>query len=112
MKKFVFQGDSITDAARLRDLEQYPNRSQSLGPGYANMVASKILFDHMGEDLEFYNRGISGNRVVDLLARWKCDMINLAPDMLSILIGVNDTWHEQAFGTAFLLNATIRFTVC
>lgn len=91
----LFQGDSITDCGRSRDNAQ-PNQYAALGYGYVNHVASHLLCERPGDGLKFYNRGISGNRVVDLYARWKVDAINLRPDLISILIGVNDTWHEYA----------------
>ena len=87
MKLILFQGDSITDSGR--DFNYDPN----MGYGYATMTAGKILVDHPGQFC-FLNRGISGNRIVDLYARIKRDIINLKPDYLSILIGVNDVWHE------------------
>ena len=59
------------------------------------MVASEILSARGADAPRFMNRGISGNRIVDLDARIKSDIINLKPDLLSILIGVNDTWHEK-----------------
>ncbi len=86
MKKILFQGDSITDAGRARN-------NDDLGRGYANLAAAKLGYTNPNE-YAFYNRGISGNRIVDLYARIKCDMINIAPDYMSILIGVNDVWHE------------------
>ena len=85
--KILFQGDSITDAGRSRDNDQY------IGTGYPLLVKSALGYDFPGE-YEFLNRGISGNRIVDLYARIKCDIINLKPDVMSILIGVNDVWHE------------------
>ena len=87
MKTILFQGDSITDVSRARD------NNINLGRGYASLVAAKLGFTNPDE-YTFYNRGISGNRVVDLYARIRSDMINIAPDYLSILIGVNDVWHE------------------
>ncbi len=87
MIKFLFQGDSITDADRNRDNES------NFGLGYPNLVASELMFKYPGE-YEFVNKGISGNRIVDLYARIKQDIINLKPDYMSILIGVNDVWHE------------------
>lgn len=86
-KIILFQGDSITDAGRNRETEN------NKGYGYANMVSGEIGADEPYK-YTFYNRGISGNRVVDLFARMKVDMINLKPDYMSILIGVNDVWHE------------------
>ncbi|MCC5808100.1 MAG: SGNH/GDSL hydrolase family protein [Opitutales bacterium] len=86
----LFQGDSITDCWRNRGQEA-PNTG--LGGGYAARVAGDLLDARPGLGLRFYNRGISGNRVVDLYARWRMDAVNLRPDLISILIGVNDTWH-------------------
>ncbi len=91
MKRFLFQGDSITDAQRTKNIENIPG--YEIGNGYATVVAAALGAKHQGK-LEFFNRGISGNRVVDLYARIKKDIINLKPDYLSILIGVNDVWHE------------------
>ncbi|MBQ4206667.1 MAG: SGNH/GDSL hydrolase family protein [Clostridia bacterium] len=87
MKTFVFQGDSITDAHR--DYHNDDNR----GAGYPTLVAARLGFDRPGE-YRFLNRGVSGDRVVDLNARIKRGIINLKPDVLSILIGINDVWHE------------------
>ena len=89
MKTLVFMGDSITDCGR-----NY-NDDEGYGPGYPNLVASWLLGSQPEADWKIYNRGISGNRVVDLYARWKVDCLNLNPDYISILIGVNDTWHEK-----------------
>lgn len=86
-KTILFQGDSITDAGRSR------TDNGAMGNGYPTLVAG-----HLGAAYpyaySFVNRGISGNRVVDLYARIKMDMINLKPDYMSILIGINDVWHE------------------
>ena len=93
LKRILFQGDSITDVSRDR-LNLEPNSPAALGGGYANHIASELLHDHPDKGLEFFNRGISGNRVVDLYSRWKVDALNLQPNLISILIGVNDLWHE------------------
>ncbi len=93
----LFQGDSITDTGRNREIAE-PNRGAALGSGYANLIASRLLQERPQDNLRFFNRGISGNRVTDLYARWKVDGINLQPDLISILIGVNDTWHEFMYG--------------
>lgn len=90
-KRILFQGDSITDCGRKRE-EFY-----GMGSGYANLVKASLGMDRPDE-FEFVNRGISGNRIVDLYARMKIDLINLAPDYASIFIGVNDVWHEIAKG--------------
>ena len=89
----LFQGDSITDAGRDR-WEAGPNLALALGSGYCNHVASQLLRDRPVDGLRFYNRGINGHTVADLLARWKADTIDLEPDLISILVGVNDAWHE------------------
>lgn len=89
-KVVLFQGDSITDASRNREV------STSLGIGYANYVAGELGMDAPYQ-YKFFNRGISGNRIVDLYARIKADMINLKPDYMSILVGVNDVWHEYSY---------------
>jgi lysophospholipase L1-like esterase len=72
-----------------------PNQNVSLCYGYPLLVASAVLHKHPNLDLRFYNRGISGNKVPDLQARWTEDAIALKPDLLSILIGVNDIWHKM-----------------
>ncbi|MCC5830631.1 MAG: SGNH/GDSL hydrolase family protein [Phycisphaeraceae bacterium] len=89
----LFQGDSITDCHRDKEIQE-PSEHAALGRGYVLMAASRLLADHPQADLKILNRGISGNRIVDLYARWKIDAINLRPTILSILIGVNDTWHH------------------
>ena len=89
----LFQGDSITDAGRDRAAAD-PNAAHALGSGYPLLVASAALAAHPDRGLRFYNRGVSGNTVPDLAARWAADTVALAPDVLSILIGVNDFWHK------------------
>lgn len=84
---FLFQGDSITDGNRGRSLD--PNHI--MGHGYAYSVASRIGADFPEAGFTFYNRGISGNKITDLQKRWETDTLNLKPDVLSILIGINDT---------------------
>jgi len=91
----LFQGDSITDCGRNREAAETPNDLCGLGHGYAMMVAAELLSARPTDNLRFFNQGISGNRIVDLDARIKSDILNLKPDLLSILIGVNDTWHEK-----------------
>ena len=90
----LFQGDSITDAGRNRELSVEPNKG--MGAGYPALICSYLRCHDAAKDWQIYNRGISGNRVVDLYARWKIDALNLKPDLISILIGVNDTWHERS----------------
>lgn len=90
MKTILFQGDSITDAGRSREDEI------NTGLGYPTLVKSELGYENPGRYI-FYNRGVGGDRIIDLYARIKKDIINLKPDYLSILIGVNDVWHEFAF---------------
>ena len=88
MKKLIlFQGDSITDSSRHREYDD------GRGHGYVTMVSGELGANYPYQ-YQFLNRGVSGDRSVDLLARIKSDIINLKPDYLSILIGVNDVWHE------------------
>jgi lysophospholipase L1-like esterase len=88
----LFQGDSITDAGRKRD-EPKANDSGALGRGYAFLAAASLLEKHADKNLQIYNKGISGNKVYQLAERWDADCLDLKPDVMSILIGVNDYWH-------------------
>ena len=93
----LFQGDSITDAGRDRSVAD-PNVARALGAGYPLLVASAALAAHPDRTLRFYNRGVSGNKVPDLEQRWAGDTLALEPDVLSILVGVNDFWHTLTHG--------------
>ncbi|MBI1368045.1 MAG: lipolytic protein G-D-S-L family [Planctomycetes bacterium] len=90
----LFQGDSITDAGRNRGREGSPNDLGQLGNGYPMMAAMALLGKYPYQNLKIYNRGISGHKVPDLQARWQKDTLDIKPDVLSILIGVNDIWHK------------------
>jgi lysophospholipase L1-like esterase len=90
----LFQGDSITDAGRSREEIYQPNTQPALGNGYAWLAASQLLVDRPDDNLTIFNRGISGNKVYQLAERWQTDALNLKPNVLSILIGVNDIWHK------------------
>ena len=83
---YLFQGDSITDGNRGRTAD--PNHI--MGHGYAFSIASRLGADYPEQEMVFYNRGISGNKVSDLAERWQKDTLDLKPDLLSILIGIND----------------------
>ena len=96
-KVVLFQGDSITDSGRDRASAD-PNRAGALGNGYPLLVTSAELAAHPTSGLKFYNRGISGNKIPDLEQRWAADTLALNPDVLSILIGVNDYWHTKTHG--------------
>ena len=88
----LFQGDSITDAGREKEKE-LPNNPHSFGQGYAFLAASALLNELPENNLTIYNRGISGNKVYQLAERWQKDCLDLKPDVLSVLIGINDYWH-------------------
>jgi lysophospholipase L1-like esterase len=84
----LFQGDSVTDAGRSRDDDNM------LGEGYPNTIAAWFSAMYPEKKVKFLNRGISGNRVKDLQGRWQKDCLALKPDVVSILIGINDTWRR------------------
>jgi lysophospholipase L1-like esterase len=84
----VFQGDSITDTGRER------NDESALGQGYVSLTAARLQARFPTLGLRLYNRGISGNRTADLLQRWDADCIDLEPDVLTILIGINNVWRR------------------
>lgn len=87
--KILFQGDSITDAARVKDDES------SMGKGYAQFIKASLGLEEPGK-YDFVNRGINCSKIEDVYSRAKPDIIDLKPDVLSILIGVNDIWQYYA----------------
>lgn len=90
--KVLFQGDSITDGGRDRS-GKGANDPQGMGGGYVRHAVTELLGLNADKDIQFFNRGISGNKVFQLLNRWEEDCLDLGPNVLSILIGVNDFWH-------------------
>lgn len=86
MKRILFQGDSITDCGRPRDNDSY------LGMGYATMVSGRLGLENPGK-YQFYNRGISGDRLLNVYSRQKYDIVKLNPDYMSILVGINDVFN-------------------
>lgn len=88
MIKILFQGDSITDAGR-----SYED-PHLLGVGYVKYAAECLQQAYPDQEFEFMNLGISGNQTKDLVARLDRDFINVQPDVISILIGINDVWHH------------------
>ena len=92
--KILFQGDSVTDCGRGNSGGCGYEQGQ-MGPGYPGLIKSRLSCDRPDAGFEFVNLGISGNRIVDLYARWRADCLNHEPDIVSILVGVNDSWHEQ-----------------
>jgi lysophospholipase L1-like esterase len=90
----LFQGDSITDGGRDRRRAGEANSFAALGTGYAWIAAAQLLVDKPDSNLKIYNRGVSGNKVYQLAERWQADCLDIKPDVLSILIGVNDFAHH------------------
>lgn len=117
--RILFQGDSITDGNRGRSTD--PNHI--LGHGYAFIIAAQFGAAFPERQLTFMNRGISGNKVPDLAARWDKDTIALKPDLLSILIGVNDAstklpvdqyeaGYDALLASARAANPKLRLVLC
>ena len=92
----LFQGDSITDAGRDKS-RYYANDAAGMGNGYVYQIVSELLGTKPEQKIRFYNRGISGHKVYQLAERWDDDCLNLKPDILSILTGVNDFWHTLSW---------------
>jgi lysophospholipase L1-like esterase len=93
----LFQGDSITDWGR-DHANNDPNSHGMLGSGYALLAAAQMLEKYPEKNLKIYNRGVSGNKVFQLIDRWDADTLAIKPNVLSIHIGVNDYWHTITNG--------------
>ncbi len=94
--RIVFFGDSVTDADR-----NFEN-SEDLGHGFPLFIAAQLGAKYPELNLEFYNRGVSGNKIADLNARIETDVLSIMPDVVSVMVGINDTWHNVEspdFGT-------------
>ena len=89
--KILFQGDSVTDAGRDR------SNPADLGEGYPKFASAMIQDSYPDTEFEFVDLGISGNRTEHLLERLESDFIEVQPDIVSIMIGINDVWHHYAF---------------
>jgi lysophospholipase L1-like esterase len=89
----LFQGDSITDWGRSHN-EVVPNTSSALGSSYPFAAGSTLLSQYPAKSFKIYNKGVSGNKVYQLSDRWDADCLTLKPNVLSILVGVNDHWHK------------------
>ena len=100
--KILFQGDSITDAGR--DRRNY----HDMGKGYPRYASELIAAAHADTDFEFINFGISGNRTGQLFDRIYTDGIAFQPDIISILIGINDIWHRYNSGRIATTDAQIE----
>jgi lysophospholipase L1-like esterase len=86
--RILFTGDSITDCGRIRE------NPEDLGPGYPGLTGAHLKARLATPELKIFNRGIGGNRACDLLARVEADLLALKPTVVSILIGINDTWRR------------------
>jgi lysophospholipase L1-like esterase len=116
--RILFQGDSITDGNRGRNED--PNHI--LGHGYCFIIAARFGAQYPERKLIFINRGVSGNKVTDLAARWQKDALELQPDVMSILIGINDSGkippdqyekvYDKLLVDAKAANPNIRFVLC
>jgi lysophospholipase L1-like esterase len=89
----LFQGDSITDSGRNKEDPGF-NTPRALGSGYAMLAGAALLKEYASLNLKIYNKGISGNKVFQLAERWEKESLEIKPDILSILVGVNDMWHK------------------
>jgi len=97
----LLQGDSITDAGRIRRRGEIANDPRALGKGYAFNIAARLLSDRPDDGLKFFNRGNSGWKVPLLASSWDRNCIAIKPDVLSIMIGINDYWHTVACGAKY-----------
>ena len=91
MIKILFEGDSITDAKRDR------SNCRLMGPGYPKYATELILENNKGTEFDFMNLSIGGSRSDNLIARIEPEVSEIQPDIISILLGVNDVWHRHAF---------------
>lgn len=92
----LFIGDSVTDVGRDR------MNAADLGQGYPLMIATALKEQYAELELTFSNRGVGGDKLNDMAARWDVDCLSLNPTVVSILIGINDTWHtvgQNQFGS-------------
>jgi acyl-CoA thioesterase I len=97
----LFIGDSITDADRNSPA------SSPFGFGYVNFIANLLLGKYPTYNLDILNTGISGDTIRDLESRWQKDCLDHSPDIISILIGVNDVWRQ--FATEDELSYAVAF---
>jgi lysophospholipase L1-like esterase len=117
--RVLFQGDSITDGARGRT----PDPNHALGHGYVFLIAGDFGARAPEQRLNFLNRGVSGNTILDLAKRWPKDTLELKPDILSVLIGVNDAakgvtpevfekTYDELLKSARAANPKLRLILC
>lgn len=90
--KLLFIGDSITDCGRARPVGE--GKAGTLGDGYVNQVEALLLSASPTSRIRVVNVGTSGDTVRDLKARWQSDVLDLKPDWLSVMVGINDVWRH------------------
>src|SRR5690625_1477219 len=90
--KLIFIGDSVTDCERAKP--EGEGLFQALGNGYVSIVDSFLQSTYPELEIRVVNKGISGNTVRDLKARWQDDIMTQKPDCVSIMIGINDVWRQ------------------
>ena len=90
-KTLLMAGDSVTDAGRDRSIGI---GTHSLGNGYVSCLAQLLINHNKENEITLINRGVSGNTIKDLRSRWKNDVLDLNPDWISIMIGINDVWRQ------------------
>ncbi|MBQ3490724.1 MAG: SGNH/GDSL hydrolase family protein [Clostridia bacterium] len=95
--KILFQGDSITDGNRYKSKASEWDKNHQIGHSYAYIVTGLLGMQYPERRFSFINRGISGNTVENLASRWREDAISVQPDVLSVLIGVNDCLRASAY---------------
>ncbi len=86
----LFIGDSITDCSRSRPI----GKGTGLGAGYVSLVDSMLATEYPEINIQVLNLGINGNRITDLGSRWQRDVLDLQPNWLVVLIGINDVWRQ------------------
>jgi lysophospholipase L1-like esterase len=89
-QSIIFTGDSITDCGRVRPI----GTGVGLGGGYVTLVDSLLTTFYPERFIRVLNTGVGGNRIIDLDLRWQTDVLDLAPDWLSVMIGINDVWRQ------------------
>ena len=95
--KVVFLGDSITEAGVYDNEVGVPSGDTLIYPKYSGFIT--LLKNDIEDDIELIGKGVSGNKVSNLLERYKKDVLNLNPDIVFIYIGINDVWHKYSMGT-------------
>lgn len=92
--RLLFIGDSITDANREPMGEPAPWGTAGLGRGYVSLIEAWLLATRPQDRVRVYNRGTSGNTVLDLAARWQADVLDVRSDFVAVMIGINDVWRQ------------------